>query len=143
MTMRSPGRAGIALDDAPLDGVAECPDALADAFLAAFVTLTFFAVAFFAGAFLAGIRRLLKLAVPVRLRPSSGERRKQAPGSSAQETAGTPFGTVPRHNRQTTPSGAAGTLGGRIAMEPGTRAKMVARYTEGPRVFAEALEGST
>jgi hypothetical protein len=37
------------------------------------VTLTFFAVVFFAvvffeGAFLAGMRRLLKLAVPVRLR---------------------------------------------------------------------------
>jgi hypothetical protein len=72
MTMRSPGRARIALDEASLDGVEECPDACADAcagaFLAAFVTLTFFAVAFFAGAFLAGMRRLLKLAVPVRLR---------------------------------------------------------------------------
>src|SRR5918994_1470696 len=82
MTMRSPGRARIALDGASLDGVAECPDAFAGAFLAAFVTLTFFAVAFFAGAFLAGMRRLLKLAVPVRLRPSSRERRKHAPRSS-------------------------------------------------------------
>src|ERR671919_2183421 len=76
MTMRSPGRAGIALDDASLDGVAECPDVLADAFLAAFVTLPLFAVAFFAGAFLAGMRRLLKLAVPVRLRPSYVDERE-------------------------------------------------------------------
>jgi hypothetical protein len=44
--------------------------------------LTFFAVVFFEGAFLAGMRRLLKLAVPVRLRPSSRERRKHAPRSS-------------------------------------------------------------
>lgn len=73
MTMRSPGRAGIALDEASLAGVAECPDALAGAFLAAFVS--FFAVAFFEVAFLAGMRRLPKLTVPVRLRPSSGERR--------------------------------------------------------------------
>ena len=69
--MRSPGRAGIALDDASLDGVAG-PDAFDAAFLAVLVTLTSFAVAFFAGAFLAGMRRLLKLAVPLRLRPSSG-----------------------------------------------------------------------
>src|SRR5918994_3994373 len=76
MTMRSPGRAGIALDEASRDGVAECPDALAGAFFAVFVTLTFFAVAFFAGVFLAGMRRLLKLAVPVRLRPSYVDERE-------------------------------------------------------------------
>jgi hypothetical protein len=44
MTMISPGRAGIALEDARLDGDEERPDTFTGAFVVAFLPVTFFAV---------------------------------------------------------------------------------------------------